>query len=73
MNSHIGLSFDVLYEYVDPSFRPRLSEMEKYRQKDGKNIAVAPSQRTRYAGHKPHEKPETIPGGETGWSRNRRR
>ena len=40
--------------------------MEKYRQKDGKHIAVAPYQWTRYARYKPHEKPETIPGDETG-------
>ncbi|MCH7528220.1 MAG: amidohydrolase family protein [Candidatus Marinimicrobia bacterium] len=73
MDTHIGPSFDVLCEYVDPSFRPRLPEMEQYRQKDGKNIAVAPYQWTRYAGQKPHEKPETIPGGQLGWSRNSRR
>ena len=72
MDTHIGPSFDVLCEYVDPSFRPRLPEMEQYRQKDGKNIAVAPYQWTRYAGQKPHEKPETIPGGQLGWSRNSR-
>ncbi|MFQ6028659.1 MAG: amidohydrolase family protein, partial [Dehalococcoidia bacterium] len=69
MDTHIGPSFDVLCEYVDPSFRPRLAEMEQYRQKGGKNIAIAPYQWSRYAGHKPHEKPEIIPGGETGWSR----
>lgn len=69
MDTHIGPSFDVLCEYVDPSFRPRLPEMEQYRQKGGKNIAIAPYQWSRYAGHKPHEKPEITPGGETGWSR----
>jgi hypothetical protein len=47
MDTHGGPSFDVLCEYVDPSFRPRLQEMEKYRQKGGKNIAVAPYQWTR--------------------------
>ena len=72
MDTHIGPSFDVLCEYVDPSFRARLPEMEKYRQKDGKNIAVAPYQWTRYAGQKPHHKPETIPGGQVGWSVNSR-
>ncbi len=68
MDTHIGPSFDVLCEYVDPSFRPRLVEMEQYRQKGGKNIAVAPYQWSRYAGHRAHEKPEIVPGGETGWS-----
>jgi hypothetical protein len=72
MDTHVGPSFDVLCEYVDPSLRPRLQEMEKYRQKGGKNIAVAPYQWTRYAGQKPPEKPEIIPGGQTGWSRHSR-
>ena len=72
MDTHIGPSFDVLCEYVDPSFRPRLPEMDQYRQRGGKNIAVAPYQWSRYAGHKPHERPEITAGGETGWSRNSR-
>ena len=72
MDTHVGPSFDVLCEYVDPSFRPRLPELEKYRQKDGVNIAVAPYQWTRYAGQKPDTKPETIPGGPVGWSANSR-
>jgi hypothetical protein len=60
MDTHVGPSFDVLCEYVDPGFRPRLQEMEPYRQRGGKNIAVAPYQWTRYAGRKPHEKPAIL-------------
>jgi uncharacterized protein len=72
MDTHVGPSFDVLCEYVEPGFRPRLQEMEQYRQKGGKNITVAPYQWSRYAGQKPHEKPAILPGGQTGWSRQSR-
>ena len=61
MDTHVGPSFDVLCEYVDPSFRPRLPELEKYRQKDGVNIAVAPYQWTSLrwaeAGHETGDHP----------------
>jgi hypothetical protein len=35
MDTHVGPSLDVLCEYVDPGFRPRLRELEQYRQKGG--------------------------------------
>ena len=31
MDTHFGPSTTVMYEYVDPSFRPRLPEMDVYR------------------------------------------
>jgi predicted TIM-barrel fold metal-dependent hydrolase len=72
MDTHIGPSFDVLCEYVEPSMRSLVHEMDQYRQAKGGNIAVAPYQWTRYAGQKPHEKPEIVVGGETGWRRQSR-
>ena len=72
MDTHIGPSFDVLCEYVEPGLRERVKDMDQYRQASGRNIAVAPYQWTRYAGQKPHEKPEIVAGGETGWRRQSR-
>jgi hypothetical protein len=42
MDTHVGPSFDVLCEYVDPSFRPRLQEMEQYKQKGGETYRGGP-------------------------------
>ena len=39
MDTHIGPNFDVLCEYVDPSLRDRVAEMDQYRQASGRNIA----------------------------------
>ena len=73
MDTHAGQSFDVVCEYVDPSFRARIPEFEQYRPKGRSNITVAPYQWSRYAGQKPHEDLGlSAPGMDRGWTRNSR-
>ncbi len=68
MDTHFGPSTTVMYEYVDPSFRPRLPEMDVYRGtgqvRDRLRIGTLPY--TRFPGTVPSgEETKVTPGGRT--------